>query len=93
MHSSIDGLAYSIVSVTMFENYVLLSILWQLTQQKIKLIMNTPDKSHKHRLPDWQSEKMRTLIEERWSEVWEIVVARERSTKDLLQHSRSSANN
>ena len=55
--------------------------------------MNTPDKSHKNQLPHWQSEKMKTLIEERWSEVWEIVVARERSTKDLLQHSRRSASN
>ena len=39
--------------------------------------MNKLDRNCKNRLPQWQSEKMRSLIEERWSEVWEIVVARE----------------
>lgn len=34
---------------------------------------------NKSRLPKWQSEKMKNLIDERWSEVWEIVIARERS--------------
>jgi hypothetical protein len=44
--------------------------------------MNLSDKNHKNRLPEWQSEKMRMLIEERWSEVWEIVTTRERSNQN-----------
>jgi hypothetical protein len=48
--------------------------------------MSTPDKNKKNRLPEWQSAKMRTLIEERWSEVWQIVTARERDTHNLHQH-------
>jgi hypothetical protein len=52
--------------------------------------MNTPDKNYRNRLPEWQSEKMRTLIEERWSEIWEVVTARERSTQNSSQHSSSS---
>jgi hypothetical protein len=49
--------------------------------------MNTSDKNNRNRLPEWQSEKMRTLIEERWSEIWEAVMARERSTQNSPQHS------
>jgi hypothetical protein len=47
--------------------------------------MKVPDqnKSNRTRLPKWQSEKMRTLIEERWSEVWQIVIARKRSSQNL----------
>ncbi|WP_158260696.1 hypothetical protein [Pleurocapsa sp. CCALA 161] len=52
--------------------------------------MNTHDRNCKNRLPQWQSAKMRSLIEERWSEIWEIVVARERSEQNLHEHSRNS---
>lgn len=55
--------------------------------------MNPSNKSHNYRLPHWQSERMRTLIEERWTEVWKIVVARERFAKNLHEHSRSSQHN
>ncbi len=55
--------------------------------------MNKLDKHHRNKLPQWQSEKMRTLIEERWSEVWEVVMAREHSAQNLLQHSRNSPHN
>ena len=45
--------------------------------------MNAPNKNNsknnKNKLPEWQSVKMRTLIEQHWSEVWKIVIARERS--------------
>ena len=51
--------------------------------------MNTLEKSNKNRLPQWQSERMRSLIEDRWSEVWEIVVAREHSSQNLQEHSKS----
>ncbi|MGF1591543.1 MAG: hypothetical protein ACFCU7_20330 [Pleurocapsa sp.] len=53
--------------------------------------MNTLDKHFKSKLPQWQSEKMRTLIEERWSEVWEVVMAREHSAQNVLQHSKNSS--
>jgi hypothetical protein len=29
-------------------------------------------------IPQWQSEKMKNLITERWQEVWEVVEAREK---------------
>jgi hypothetical protein len=48
--------------------------------------MKAPDQNKKNQLPEWQAEKMKTLIEERWSEVWQIVMARERSTRNLRQH-------
>jgi hypothetical protein len=51
--------------------------------------MNTSNKNDRNKLPQWQSEKMRALIEERWSEVWEIVVARKSSSQNLPGHSRS----
>ena len=57
-------------------------------QQKIN--MNTSTKGHKNKLPEWQSARMKSLIEERWSEVWEIVVARERLTENLDRHSLDS---
>ena len=49
-------------------------------------MMNTLNKNQRNRLPLWQSEKMKALIEERWSEVWEVVVARERYLKSLPPH-------
>ena len=58
-----------------------------------ELTMNTRDKNYRNKLPQWQSEKMRTLIEERWSEVWEIVMARERSTKNSPRNLQSSQRN
>jgi hypothetical protein len=51
--------------------------------------MNTPDKNHSSKVPQWQSEKMKSLIEERWSEVWEFVVTREHSGQNSSGHSRS----
>jgi hypothetical protein len=60
-----------------------------LTVERKKIIMDAPDKNHKSKLPQWQSEKMKSLIEERWSEVWEIVVAREHSEQNSSGHSRS----
>ena len=29
-------------------------------------------------IPEWQSNRMKTLIAERWQEVWEMVEAREK---------------
>ena len=56
--------------------------------------MNRLDRNCKNRLPQWQSEKMRSLIEERWSEVWEVVVARDNSLGNphpyLKNHRRNS---
>ena len=54
--------------------------------------MNT-DNHNRNRLPQWQSEKMKSLLEERWSEVWEIVVARERLGQNSLEHSRGLQRN
>ena len=49
--------------------------------------MNTSSNSNKSKLPEWQSTKMKSLIEDRWSEVWEAVVNRER-LKHLQKESR-----
>jgi hypothetical protein len=51
-------------------------------------MMNTSERKHGNRLPQWQSDKMRSLIEDRWSEVWSVVVSRERSER-VEQHSRN----
>lgn len=51
-------------------------------------MMNTSKKNHTNRLPQWQSDKMRSLIEDRWSEVWDAVMSRERG-KRVEQHLRS----
>lgn len=50
--------------------------------------MNTLDKNHRSKRTQWQVEKMRRLIEENWSEIWSVVVARELSTLNL-QHQHS----
>ena len=41
-----------------------------------KPLINPANKNPRTRLPLWQSEKMRTMIEERWEEVWSIVIER-----------------
>ncbi len=41
--------------------------------------MNIPTQNRRNRLPLWQSEKMRSMIESRWEEVWEVVVNRDGS--------------
>lgn len=53
--------------------------------------MNASNENNRNKLPQWQSAKMRSLIEERWSEVWEVAIARERSKQDLSEHSRDSS--
>lgn len=52
--------------------------------------MNTPKKNNRNRLPLWQSEKMRGLIEERWSEIWQIVIAREEYNKNIYRQRNNS---
>ncbi|MEL6928077.1 MAG: hypothetical protein AAFO95_05545 [Cyanobacteria bacterium J06600_6] len=52
--------------------------------------MNTSPKNNKNRLPEWQSARMRSLIEERWSEIWDIVVARESNNQNSGQYSERS---
>lgn len=39
--------------------------------------MNRTKNTQKNAIPQWQSEKMKSLITERWEEVWQIVEARE----------------
>ena len=46
-----------------------------------KIIMDTSEKNRRNRLPQWQSDKMKSLIKDRWSEVWEAVIERERSER------------
>ena len=53
--------------------------------------MNTDN--NRNRLPQWQSEKMKSLIKERWSEVWEIVVARKREEQNSHEYLKSLPRN
>ena len=39
------------------------------------------DRGNSTSIPQWQSNRMKTLISERWYEVWEIVEAREKDKK------------
>ncbi|MEM7591493.1 MAG: hypothetical protein AAF383_08225 [Cyanobacteria bacterium P01_A01_bin.83] len=41
--------------------------------------MNKIKNNAKNMIPQWQSDKMRSLIVERWQEVWQIVETREQS--------------
>ena len=49
-------------------------------------MMNISNKNHRYRLPLWQLKKMRNIIDDRWEEVWGVVVARDRSLRDLHQY-------
>ena len=40
-------------------------------------MMNIPNKNHRNRTSLWQLEKMKTIIAERWEEVWKIVTTRD----------------
>lgn len=55
--------------------------------------MHKSTKNQSNRLPQWQAEKMRSLLEEGWSEVWEVVVARQRSVENSHQHYGNSRRN
>ena len=48
--------------------------------------MNIPDKNQRNRTSLWQLEKMKTIIEDRWEEVWEIVTTRDCSLKSFVVH-------
>ena len=41
--------------------------------------MSKTKNSQTKSVPQWQSNKMKTLIVERWHEVWEVVEAREQN--------------
>ena len=45
-------------------------------QEKVaeKLRINKPNKNHTNRLPLWQVEKMKNLIQEQWEEVWRVMM-------------------
>jgi hypothetical protein len=34
-------------------------------------------------IPQWQSNKMRQIIVDRWQEIWSVVEARDKTTKTL----------
>lgn len=39
--------------------------------------MNRAKNNRKSSIPQWQSEKMKILIVERWKEVWQVIEARQ----------------
>jgi hypothetical protein len=55
--------------------------------------MNTSNQNHRSRLPHWQSEKMKTIIETRWEEVWTVVVSRDCSVQNLHRYLTSPQHN
>lgn len=36
-------------------------------------------KNRKTKIPQWQIDKMKTIIADRWEEVWQVVQARQKS--------------
>ena len=52
--------------------------------------MNT-SQTNNNKVPPWQSARMRNLIEERWTEIWEVVAEREDRSEDLTQYSSDSS--
>jgi hypothetical protein len=57
--------------------------------------MNIPHKNYKHRgrLPLWQSEKMRNIIESRWEEVWKVAVNNNYAQRGLHRYLKSPQRN
>ncbi|MEM8721786.1 MAG: hypothetical protein AAGE84_21220 [Cyanobacteria bacterium P01_G01_bin.39] len=41
--------------------------------------MNKIKNTAKNMIPQWQSDKMKSLIAERWQEVWQVVETREQN--------------
>ncbi|MEM8829096.1 MAG: hypothetical protein AAGE96_07040 [Cyanobacteria bacterium P01_G01_bin.19] len=40
--------------------------------------MSSTKNNQSNSIPQWQSERMKNLISERWQEIWEVVEAREK---------------
>ena len=55
-----------------------------------ELIMKSGKTKLKSRIPDWQLERMKTIITNRWDEVWKIVVERDRFDKQLQPYHHNS---
>lgn len=55
-----------------------------------ELIMKSGKTKLKSRIPDWQLERMKTIITNRWDEVWKIVVERDRFDKQLQRYHHNS---
>ena len=55
--------------------------------------MSIRNSNPRHSIPLWQSEKMRTIIADRWEEVWEIVEARNNHRRNLYQSWDSTQRN
>jgi hypothetical protein len=45
-----------------------------------KIVMSRTKNNQKNSVPQWQSDKMKTLIAERWQEIWQIVETRNRDS-------------
>ena len=56
-------------------------------------MMNISKENYRYRLPLWQIEKMRNIIDDRWEEVWQVVVARDRSMRNWHQYLESPKRN
>ena len=47
--------------------------------------MNRADSNQKITVPQWQSEKMKMIIADRWEEVWRIIEAREKGKRQSIR--------
>jgi hypothetical protein len=43
--------------------------------------MNNSNKRDNQRLPSWQLKKMKSIIEEKWSEIWQVAISRHQKPK------------
>ena len=58
-----------------------------------KLMLDTPNKNHRNRLPLWQLEKMRNIIQEQWEEVPGVAVTRNNPPRSLHKYLESPQRN
>ncbi|MGF1541702.1 MAG: hypothetical protein ACFCU5_14840 [Pleurocapsa sp.] len=57
-------------------------------------MMNIPNNNRRNRrIPLWQSEKMRNIIESHWEEVWKVAVDRNHTQKSLHRYLESPQRN
>lgn len=48
----------------------------------------TPVNNRKQSIPQWQADKMKTIIADRWWEVWQIVEARAKHRRNKISYTK-----
>lgn len=65
-----------------------------LGKQEQTWVMNNQSNSHRRKyIATWQVKKMQSIIQDRWSEVWQSVQARDLEQKGINDFSKKSQGN